>query len=344
MISTAPFWKVVCFGRRQKTCRARSFSPGSRLLLQMLSPPWEQLKKIWKKKPSRPQQKPVSHILIHSLVLQYIVNNFLGPPTCHSCEIYCRLRPWITAHILLWSRRPCESREQSVKSRFGLKGKNQAVSWTCKSRGMWESSQCSVQNNRPLSGFCRPAWHISVESVKWVSSLQGRTSTRSRDVCLTTPTLPKDRYKGVLFFFYWFCFGFILLFCEKVPFRVFSQWPHSLYAHVHIYLIYNQSVWLFFKLSIYSHCMKCASNGDPWIDYINQTCANWFNEQLLRFWSSLLRRSIIKASHPRLLFVGAHACGCRHVSGHPAVWDRNPARALCPGTLPRWWCHPDAHR
>lgn len=44
------------------------------------------------------------------------------------------------------------------------------------------------------------------------------------------------------------------------------------------------------------------------------------------------------------LCVGAHACGCRHVSGHPAVWDWYPAGALRPGALPRWWCHPDAHR
>lgn len=68
----------------------------------------------------------------------------------------------------------------------------QPNTWTWTSRGMWESSLCCTLNNRPLSGLCSPSWHISVEWVKGVSSLQGRTSSRSWDVCLTSPTLQQQ--------------------------------------------------------------------------------------------------------------------------------------------------------
>ena len=99
-------------------------------------------------------------------------------------------------YVTVWKQRRGQSEQVWTKH-----WNKQSVSWTCKSRGMWKSGLCAVCRT---TGLClgsagRPGISVwnDYGNVKWVSSPQGRTSSRSWDVCSTTPTAHWERERQV---------------------------------------------------------------------------------------------------------------------------------------------------
>lgn len=105
--------------------------------------------------------------------LQYKVKTPHTDPTYHKSHFHCQPKPWTRTHMLPWARWQCGSREESSRSKSGLcralKWNEPPASWTCKSRGMWESRLCAVQNNRPLSGLLQTslAYQCGMTMVMW---------------------------------------------------------------------------------------------------------------------------------------------------------------------------------